>query len=224
MAATVGKVMRFDTTDPRGLVADIRIAATQRGDDTVGLQPRTCFRRAPDSASTPVPSRSSTEPAGSAASSAHTSTTSPWSRHPPTTAHGSSPCAAPHPTSTSGATTRSTAGLSGTATRSCNGRTAAPDTSGKPMSTSRKRTRGSPCNVVTAASAGNCAHAGLPWSRSAPSAGKCNALIPAASRWCLGHHDDRDGWMGPEHEPCSARSGLAEQRRYHPSQWRFFEW
>jgi HK97 family phage prohead protease len=36
-ADVVGKVVRFDTRDPRGLVADIRIAATSRGDDTLGL-------------------------------------------------------------------------------------------------------------------------------------------------------------------------------------------
>jgi phage head maturation protease len=36
-ADVVGKVVRFDTRDPRGLVASIRIARTQRGDDTLQL-------------------------------------------------------------------------------------------------------------------------------------------------------------------------------------------
>ncbi len=34
---TVGKVVRFDLTDPRGLDADIRIAATPLGDETLAL-------------------------------------------------------------------------------------------------------------------------------------------------------------------------------------------
>ncbi|BDB44558.1 MULTISPECIES: HK97 family phage prohead protease [Mycobacterium] len=33
----VGKVVHFDTNDPRGLIAQIRVARTQRGDDTLGL-------------------------------------------------------------------------------------------------------------------------------------------------------------------------------------------
>jgi HK97 family phage prohead protease len=36
-ADTVGKVLRFHPRDPRGLVADIRIANTARGDDTLAL-------------------------------------------------------------------------------------------------------------------------------------------------------------------------------------------
>lgn len=34
---TVGKVIRFDTRDPRGLIGEIRVAKTQRGDDSLGL-------------------------------------------------------------------------------------------------------------------------------------------------------------------------------------------
>ena len=36
-ADAVGKVLRFDTRSPLGLIAEIRIAKTQRGDDTLGL-------------------------------------------------------------------------------------------------------------------------------------------------------------------------------------------
>lgn len=40
---TVGKVVRFINTDPRGLIAEIRIAQTQRGDDTIALAEDRCL-------------------------------------------------------------------------------------------------------------------------------------------------------------------------------------
>jgi len=39
---TVGKVLKFVTNDPRGLVAEIRIAQTTRGDETLALAAEDC--------------------------------------------------------------------------------------------------------------------------------------------------------------------------------------
>jgi phage head maturation protease len=40
---TVGKVVRFDTRDPRGLIADIKIARTLLGDETLQLAAEDCL-------------------------------------------------------------------------------------------------------------------------------------------------------------------------------------
>ncbi len=63
----VGKAVAFNTRDPRGLIAEIRIAATARGDDTLQLAAEGMLS-ASGSASTPAAARSSTMRGGSVAS------------------------------------------------------------------------------------------------------------------------------------------------------------
>jgi hypothetical protein len=89
-----------------------------------------------------------------------------------------------------------------------------PYPTGEPMSTWRKRTRGSTVQrgygrdhrrmreavkLVVSGGKAKC------W--------RCNRAITPLEPWDLGHRPDRNGWAGPEHRICSRRSGLAEQRR-----------